>query len=125
MSSIQTVNPATGETLNTYPVMTENEAIEKVEAAHSAFQEWRQKSHEERAPYLLKIAEALRSHSDELAELMTKETGKLLKDGKTEVEICAAIFEYSAKNGPDVLPTRSAPMAATVRGVWSPISQSV
>ena len=34
---------------------------------------------------------------------MTRETGKLLKDGKTEVEICAAIFEYTAKNGPDVL----------------------
>ncbi|MCX8226833.1 MAG: NAD-dependent succinate-semialdehyde dehydrogenase, partial [Sulfitobacter sp.] len=40
---------------------------------------------------------------DDLAALMTKETGKLLKDGQREVEICAAIFEYTAKNGPDAL----------------------
>ena len=34
---------------------------------------------------------------------MTQETGKLLKDGHTEVEICAAICEYTARHGPDAL----------------------
>ncbi|WP_305969059.1 MULTISPECIES: NAD-dependent succinate-semialdehyde dehydrogenase [unclassified Mameliella] len=103
MSTITTRNPATGETIQTYPMMSEQEAVQKLEAAHAAFLEWRQLSHAERAPYLTKIAEVLRAHTDELAELMTRETGKLLRDGKMEVEICAAIFEYSAENGPDVL----------------------
>ncbi|QPZ92882.1 NAD-dependent succinate-semialdehyde dehydrogenase [Thioclava electrotropha] len=103
MSTITTTNPATGETIQTYPLMSEQEAVEKLEAAQSAFLEWRKLSHSERAPYLTKIAATLRENAEELAELMTRETGKLLKDGKAEVEICAAIFEYTANNGPDAL----------------------
>ncbi|UYV37233.1 NAD-dependent succinate-semialdehyde dehydrogenase [Rhodobacteraceae bacterium D3-12] len=103
MSTITTINPATGERIETHPMMSEEDATAKLEAAHSAFLEWRKLSHEERAPYLTKIAEKLRENADELAALMTRETGKLLKDGKTEVEICAAIFDYTAGNGPSVL----------------------
>lgn len=103
MTTITTVNPATGEELATYETMSENEAFSKIEAAQRAFQDWRTLSHEERAPYLRKIAETLRSNSGKIAELMTREMGKLLKDGHTEVEICARIFEYTAENGPSEL----------------------
>jgi succinate-semialdehyde dehydrogenase/glutarate-semialdehyde dehydrogenase len=103
MSTITTTNPATGEAIESYELMTEQDAAQKVEAAHAAFLDWRELSHADRAPYLTRIAEKLRDNADELAELMTRETGKLLKDGKREVEICAAIFEYTAKNGPDAL----------------------
>ena len=87
MSQITTMNPATGETLNTYELMSEAEAFGKIEAAHEAFLDWRTKSHEERAPYLRKIADVLRSNANRFAELMTREMGKLLRDGKTEVEL--------------------------------------
>ena len=103
MSKITTINPATEEEIQSYDLMSEAEAIQRVEACHDAHLEWRKLSHKERAPYLTKIAAKLRENADELAALMTRETGKLRKDGKTEVEICAAIFEYTAKNGPDVL----------------------
>ena len=103
MSQITTTNAATGETLNAYDLMSEAEAFGKIEAAHEAFLDWRTKSHEERAPYLRKIADVLRSNADRFAELMTREMGKLLRDGKTEVEICARIFEYTADNGPSEL----------------------
>ncbi|WGW04688.1 NAD-dependent succinate-semialdehyde dehydrogenase [Tropicibacter oceani] len=103
MSTITTTNPANGEAIETYSLMTRNEAVQKLEAAHAAFLDWRGKSHAKRAPYLIRIAKVLRDHADELAKLMTRETGKLYKDGKTEVEICAAILEYTAQHGPDVL----------------------
>ena len=103
MSKITTINPATEEEIQSYDLMSEAEALQRVEACHEAHLEWRKLSHKERAPYLTKIAAKLRENADELAALMTRETGKLLKDGKTEVEICAAIFEYNAKNGPDAL----------------------
>ncbi|MEP3330330.1 NAD-dependent succinate-semialdehyde dehydrogenase [Sedimentitalea sp.] len=103
MSTITITNPATGKVIESYPLMTKGDAVQKLEAAHEAFLDWRTKTHEVRAPYLMRIAEVLREHSDELSELMTRETGKLTKDGKTEVEICAAIFEYTAQHGPDVL----------------------
>ncbi|WP_412051608.1 aldehyde dehydrogenase family protein [Hoeflea sp. Naph1] len=103
MSTITTINPATEEKIQTYELMSEAEATQRLEACHAAFLEWRKLSHSDRAPYLRKIAQKLRDNADELAALMTQETGKLLKDGLTEVEICAAIFEYTANNGPDLL----------------------
>ncbi|MDG4648711.1 NAD-dependent succinate-semialdehyde dehydrogenase [Roseibacterium sp. SDUM158017] len=103
MSSITTINPATEEELHTYTLMSERDASDRVEACHAAQMEWRKLSHAERAPYLTKIADKLRAHADELAALMTRETGKLLKDGHTEVEICAAICDYTAQHGPELL----------------------
>lgn len=103
MSKIETMNPATEEAINSYPKMSQEQAFDAVEACHAAFLEWRKKSHDERAPYLRAIADKLRENKDELAELMTREMGKLLKDGKTEVELCAQIFEYSADHGADML----------------------
>ena len=120
MSKITTINPATEEEIQSYDLMSEAEAIQRIEACHDAHLEWRKLSHKERAPYLTKIAAKLRENADELAALMTRETGKLLKDGKTEVEICAAIFEYTAKNGPDVLADEERPHGADgKRGVVS------
>ncbi|MEO0872798.1 MAG: aldehyde dehydrogenase family protein, partial [Pseudomonadota bacterium] len=103
MPQIQTRNPATKEPLETYGLMTKEEAFAKIDAAHAAFEKWRELSHEDRAPVLRKIAEVLRENSDRFSELMTRETGKLLRDGRTEVELCARLFEYTADNGPDEL----------------------
>lgn len=103
MPTITTVNPATEQDIHTYTVMTEQEAADRVAACHAAFLEWRKLTHHERAPYLTKLGQTLRDHADELAALMTRETGKLLKDGLTEVEICAAICDYTAQHGPGAL----------------------
>lgn len=103
MSTLTTINPATEEAIQTYTLMTEQEAMERVEACHAAFLEWRKLPHHERAPFLTRIGQTLRGHADELAALMTRETGKLLTDGHLEVEICAAICDYTAQHGPDLL----------------------
>jgi len=103
MARITTINPATEEKIETYALMSESEAIDRVEKCHAAFLQWRKLSHKERGAYLTRIAQTLRDNAGELAALMTRETGKLLKDGHTEVEICAAIFDYTAAHGPDAL----------------------
>ncbi len=97
---ISTVNPATEETIATYDLISADTAFKKVEACHAAFLEWQKKTHEERAPYLRDIAKALREKGDDFARIMTQEMGKLFRDGKTEVEICARILEHTAENGP-------------------------
>lgn len=103
MATITTINPATEKELRAYEVMTEREATERLEACHAAFLKWRELTHEDRASYLRKIGQKLRDHAEELATLMTKETGKLLKDGIREIEICAAICDYTAEDGPAML----------------------
>jgi succinate-semialdehyde dehydrogenase/glutarate-semialdehyde dehydrogenase len=103
MTQIITINPATDETIATYDLTSADTAFEKVEACHAAFLEWRKKTHNERAPYLRNIAKALREKGDDFAKLMTQEMGKLFRDGKTEIDICARILEYTAENGPTEL----------------------
>tara|TARA_R110002094_G_scaffold159905_2_gene145272 strand:+ start:132 stop:1508 length:1377 start_codon:yes stop_codon:yes gene_type:complete len=103
LSKITTINPATEEEIQTYDLMSEQEATESVEACHDAFLKWREVPRKDRATYLTKIAQKLRDNVEELSALMTQETGKLLKDGRTEVEICAAIFDYTAEHGPELL----------------------
>ena len=103
MSTITTINPATEKEIKSYDIMTEKEATDRLEACHAAFLQWRKLTHQERAPYLNKIGQKLRDHADELAALMTQETGKLLQDGHVEVELCAALFDYAAETGPEIL----------------------
>ena len=103
MPTITTINPATEKEIDSYQIMTEQQATERLEASHAAFLQWRKLTHHERAPYLRKIGQTLRDHADELATLMTNETGKLLSDGYLEIELCAAICDYTAENGPDML----------------------
>ncbi len=103
MKNITTINPATKQAIKTYELMKPDVAFGKVEACHNAFLQWRTTTHKQRASSLRKIATALRENSGELASLMTQETGKLLQDGNTEVELCAQILEYTAERGPTEL----------------------
>lgn len=103
MATIETRNPATDTPIATYDLMSQNEAFAIVEAAHTAFEDWRTRSFEDRGAVLRKIAGTLRDNSDRIAELMTNEVGKLLRDGKVEVELCARLFEYAADNGAEEL----------------------
>lgn len=102
-SSLQTINPLTEEDIKTYPHMSDAEAMAVVEASHTAFLDWRLKSLEDRARVIAAIAEELRNSKDEFAKLMTDEVGKLLKDSEDEVDLCAAICDYTAKIGPEAL----------------------
>ncbi|KCZ58882.1 NAD-dependent succinate-semialdehyde dehydrogenase [Hyphomonas chukchiensis] len=103
MTQITTTNPATDETLTHYDVMSAEDSFRIVEASHAAFTDWKTTSHSERAKKLRDIAARLRDNADKFANLMTMEMGKLLRDGKMEVELCARIFEYTAENGPSEL----------------------
>lgn len=102
-TTIQTINPLTEKVLGTYSYMTDAEALEIVQESHNAFLEWRLKSVDERASVISSIATELRKSRDEFAQLMTDEVGKLLRDSLSEIELCAAICDYTAKNGPDFL----------------------
>ena len=49
MTQITTINPATGEQIDSYTHLSKDEAFAKVDACHDAFSEWKLRSLEERA----------------------------------------------------------------------------
>ncbi|OAZ91450.1 NAD-dependent succinate-semialdehyde dehydrogenase [Halomonas sp. G11] len=99
-NSITTVNPTTGETLQTYALMDESQAMQIVEASHQAFLDWRLKPLEHRAKVVKAIGEALKAHKEELADYMVKEMGKLPEQAYQEVDLCVGICDYTAEHGP-------------------------
>ncbi|WP_137291339.1 aldehyde dehydrogenase family protein [Natronorubrum halophilum] len=96
--TFESENPATGETLRTFQRGTESEVDRALEAADSAQAEWRTLSHIDRAEYLWKIYHELRERTDELGEIVTKECGKEISEGKADVVEAAHMVEWAAGN---------------------------
>ena len=73
---LNVLNPATRETIAEVPVSTPEEVDRAVAAARTAFGGWSTVTPYERQQALLKIADAVEAHSDELAELEARNAGK-------------------------------------------------
>src|SRR6266568_8905129 len=69
------VNPATGEVLASVPLADAAEVNTAIEAAASAFPEWRRTPPEDRIQPLFKLKMLLEEHLDELGRLITIENG--------------------------------------------------
>lgn len=108
MSSFSTVNPATGDVLKSYEHVTWERAQKAISDAAKDFQVWRKASWEERSTVLHNLASSLRSHKTEIAQMMNQEMGKLISEGKAEVEKCAVTCEFYAKEAPGMLRNQAA-----------------
>src|SRR5438132_7043507 len=101
--SFQSVNPATGEVLETFAA-TAPQALEQVLAgAEAAWRDWRHRALGERAALLSAVARLLRERKDRYARTMALEMGKPLHQGEAEAEKCAWACEYYAEHGPAFL----------------------
>ncbi len=121
--AITTVNPTTGEQLAEYPLMSDAEVNQAIERCHNAFLDWRLQPIEERAEVLTAIGAKLRERTDDLAEMMMLEMGKPIMAAKGEVQLCAALADYAAKFGPEVLKDEDRQTGKTSRGIvtYSPM----
>jgi 1-pyrroline dehydrogenase len=90
------VNPATGETIAEVPEGTQADVDRAVEAARKAWPEWRDATPAERAEVLLKLADLLDEHTDELAELESRNVGKPLAMAKDELPVCSDNIRFFA-----------------------------
>ncbi|MBU6279456.1 MAG: gamma-aminobutyraldehyde dehydrogenase [Actinomycetales bacterium] len=70
------VNPSTGEVFGSAPLSGQADVDRAYSAAAAAFPGWRDSTPSERQQALLKIADALEAHADELVALESENTGK-------------------------------------------------
>jgi acyl-CoA reductase-like NAD-dependent aldehyde dehydrogenase len=96
--SIQTINPATAEVLETFETYSQEQINEALGQASQAFARWRATSFAERANYLHSIASHLRDHKAELARAAVLEMGKPIVEAEAEVEKCAWNCDFYADN---------------------------
>ena len=71
------VNPTTGKVTGRSPKSTPEEVDEAVQAAAAAFGEWRRTTPSQRQQALLKLADAIEEHADELVVLQSRNTGQI------------------------------------------------
>src|SRR5262249_40419553 len=79
------VNPATAGTIARVPLAEAAEVNAAVEAAVTAFKEWRRTPAEDRIQPLFKLKMLLEEHIGELARLITQENGKTFAEAKAEL----------------------------------------
>src|SRR5918999_2083219 len=72
----EVTNPANGEAIAEMPLSTEEDVNRAVAAAKAAFPEWSVTPHGERATALLKLADLLEEHAEELSDLEAADAGK-------------------------------------------------
>ena len=96
--AIESVNPATGQVVETFETMSPPALDRLVEGVHAAFLDWRGVPFGERAKPMRAAARLLRERRDEYARTMAVEMGKPIRQGEAEVEKCAWVCEYYAEH---------------------------
>jgi malonate-semialdehyde dehydrogenase (acetylating) / methylmalonate-semialdehyde dehydrogenase len=82
---IEVKNPATQAVVNRVPEVTQHEFTTAVQAAKEAWPAWADTPVVQRQRVMVRLAELVRRHTDELAESITTEQGKTLKDAQGDV----------------------------------------
>ncbi len=104
--AIESLNPATGERLATFPETPPAEVDRIVDAAVKAQRAWARQPFSTRAVPMRKVAALLKERAQELARLAALEMGKPLKDGVGEVNKCAWVCEHNAEQAERYLAPR-------------------
>ncbi len=94
--TLEVFDPATAEVIDTVPNGAAEDALKAIEAAKTAFNEWRWVTALERARMLQQAADKLRLHFDDVVELLTLEEGKAISENEEETEWVIGTLEYYA-----------------------------
>src|ERR671924_1340713 len=90
------INPSTGETIAEVPNGTQADVDRAVEAAKRAWPEWRDTTPQERSEMLLKLADVLEAHADELARVESQNVGKPLGYARDEIPVSSDNLRFFA-----------------------------
>lgn len=96
--TIKTINPATGEVINTYTEMRFDEVEKIIDQCHQAFLSWSRLSFSERGIKMQKLTEILHENKNKYGELISKEMGKPINSAISEIEKCAWGCRHFAEN---------------------------
>ncbi|MGA9979203.1 MAG: NAD-dependent succinate-semialdehyde dehydrogenase [Candidatus Sulfotelmatobacter sp.] len=101
--AIATINPSTGEVVQTFQPLTAEQIESKLQLAVSAFRAERKTPFAERAKRMMKAAEILEQDKERYGRLMTLEMGKPLKAAIAEAVKCATACRYYAEHAEKLL----------------------
>jgi 1-pyrroline dehydrogenase len=96
MATLDVINPATAETIDSVPNMTAEEVDAVVERAKQALPEWLDATPKERSELLYKLAQILEDNAEELAQIESRNVGKPLMVSRDEMPFSADNLRFFA-----------------------------
>ncbi|MEU3848061.1 aldehyde dehydrogenase family protein [Micrococcus terreus] len=117
MTKYRVQNPATGEIVESFEQATDDQVSQLLEAADSAFRQWRHEGVQERAAVLKRWAETFADRREELARIIALEMGKSIAESRDEVDFATDIIDYYAMHGPGLITDFEIPSTIPGRAV--------
>jgi 1-pyrroline dehydrogenase len=96
MATMDVINPATAETIDSVPNMTADEVDAVVARAKQALPEWLDATPKERSELLHKLAQILEDNAEELAQIESRNVGKPLMVSRDEMPFSADNLRFFA-----------------------------
>jgi acyl-CoA reductase-like NAD-dependent aldehyde dehydrogenase len=109
--SFATVNPSTGEEIETFSFYDSARTENTLVLASKSFESFRNLSVYKRAQFFSKLAETFRKNKAQLAKVITIEMGKIIAEAEAEIEKCAHEADWYAEHGPRIMADEPAPTA--------------
>ncbi len=104
MTDYAVVNPATGETVQTYPTIGDADLEAAIGRADQAHREWSASTTvAERAELIRRVGELHGERKQQLGEIIVREMGKPIEQATGEVDFCVDIYNFYADNGEALL----------------------
>jgi len=94
----QSINPYNDKILLSFDELTDLKLEHAIETATTCFETWRHMSFAHRAAIVSRAAVIMRERTEEFAQPMTLEMGKLIGQAREEVLLSAHILDYYARN---------------------------
>ncbi|MGJ9373123.1 CoA-acylating methylmalonate-semialdehyde dehydrogenase [Nesterenkonia sp. CF4.4] len=111
-------NPVRGELTAQVPLASSEEVTRAIDSAQEAFGAWSAMNPQQRGRILLRWAEKINTHRDELAETLSNEHGKTFDDAKGDIQRGVEVVEFGA-GAPHLLKGEFSHDAATGMDVHS------
>lgn len=101
--AIASINPATGETIQTFEPLTDQEVEQRIAKAQAAFEAYRLIDLKSRSHWLNQAAQILEDEQRRFGEIMTLEMGKPIKSAIAEVKKSAWVCRFYAEKAEEFL----------------------
>ncbi|MCX6187571.1 MAG: aldehyde dehydrogenase family protein [Bacteroidetes bacterium] len=96
MKNFISINPYSEEILAQFEFISENDLEQEISSINNAYQIWKSKSFSERGELIHNLSKTLKRDADKLAELASREMGKLLHEAKAEILKAVSACEFYA-----------------------------
>lgn len=97
--TFEVINPSTLKPIGQLPDLSVKEGKKFIQSAHRAWESWKNTAVGERATILRNLYNLINARKQELAEIMTLESGKPLQESLTEVDYANSFVDWFAEEG--------------------------